>query len=507
MATAGVKEAEQDTYILLPAVGLRGLGREGAFLRRFQAARSTAPPLVLGLDTMLTSFGAAAPKTIAPATASIEIIDSIHENGPKLVRMTPQAAAQIASQTGMRPVKEVLYSPAASPSQKPSSSPPGSAGKNPLVVKVADQGGTGLAGIRVVAYTNLAGGEGVEAETNGNGEARLFLGAQTVLLDSLYVAAPLSGHWGSLSRALTINNGDVIRLKPIAAPYLDCVRRRYQPFAVADGTGVKVAVIDTGVGPHPDLVLAGGANTVRKEPPGSWTDNGIGHGTHVAGIIGGRGGTAGPMGVAPGCALWSGRVYPDGSDRASTYSIIKAIIYAVDQGCDLINLSLASDEQDQSLEEAVSAAADEGVVVFAAVGNKGAARVAMPARAADAVAVSAFGEQNSYPLETPQLAEIGNPQQGNMFFATFSNWGPEVRFIGPGVGVISTALNSGYAIRSGTSMACAAVTGMAARLLATDPALLGADRDRARSAAIQNMIQAKAAPLHFGFQYEGAGSF
>ena len=57
----------------------------------------------------------------------------------------------------------------------------------------------------------------------------------------------------------------------------------------ADGAGVKVAVVDTGVGPHNDLLVDGGENTVVGENPNAFADNGHQHGTHVAGIIAARG--------------------------------------------------------------------------------------------------------------------------------------------------------------------------------------------------------------------------
>src|SRR5262249_1865584 len=133
---------------------------------------------------------------------------------------------------------------------------------------------------------------------------------------------------------------------PIDLGFVDCVRHFYGNAATTVGQGVKVGVVDCGVdGTHPDLRLDGGENTVVGEHPADFGDNGIHHGTHVAGIIAARGTPpAGIRGVAPDVILRSYRVFPrhvEGvKDGASNFSIAKAIDRAVADGCDLINLSL-----------------------------------------------------------------------------------------------------------------------------------------------------------------------
>lgn len=85
-----------------------------------------------------------------------------------------------------------------------------------------------------------------------------------------------------------------------------------------------------------------------------------------------------------------------------------------------------------------------------------------------------------------------------------SNIGPETDLTGPGVYVLST-VPGGYAAMSGTSMACPAVTGMAARMLAKNKPLLGRKRDAARSEAIARLLLRSARPLGFGPKFEGRG--
>ena len=83
------------------------------------------------------------------------------------------------------------------------------------------------------------------------------------------------------------------------------------PTAAIDGIDkrvkVDVAILDTGVGPHPDLNVVGGTNCVAGSPPGDWRDASW-HGTMVAGMVGAIDNSIGRVGVAPGARIWSVRV-------------------------------------------------------------------------------------------------------------------------------------------------------------------------------------------------------
>jgi len=497
-------------YVLLPARGLRAARPvESRFLTRFAGIRSTRPPATLAIADFLAPI-ATEPGRLAPAFPEpVHVIDSVHENGPKLVSMSDSAAgAFAAADSGLRLVPVRYYRPAQALDRAPASPAAGAGAHPPLTLTVV--GGPSpspIANVKVVAYVSLAGDEGAAGVTDAAGQVSLALGGSPVTLDSLYIAPPERDHWGFYRTTHTVQNGDVIALASIAAPYDDCLRRACAPGLPTDGAGVRVAVIDTGVGPHPDLTVGGGANAVQGEARGDYEDNGVGHGTHVAGIIAGHAAAGAPLGAAPAASLWSGRVFgADGGD-ATNYSIMKAMILATEDDCDLLNLSLAANDVDTVLQDAIADAIDQGAVVFAAAGNDGRQGLAYPARCAGAVAVTAYGESGAYPADTPHDAEAGSPQAPPEFFANFSNWGAGVGFVGPGVGVISTAVGGGYAVRSGTSMACAATTGRAARLLAGAPALLAQVRDHARSVAIQNLLQAnvRAMPPAFGFSYAGSG--
>ena len=151
-----------------------------------------------------------------------------------------------------------------------------------------------------------------------------------------------------------------------------------------DGTGVGVAVIDSGISDHPDLhdPATGASRVVYSESfvPGTDTHDGYGHGTHVAGIIGGNGTvSAGYItGVAPHVNLISLKVLDSngaGSDSYVIAAIQRAIELKDTYNIRVINLSLGrpvyeSFTQDP-LCQAVEAAWQQGIVVVAAAGNWG----------------------------------------------------------------------------------------------------------------------------------------
>jgi serine protease len=214
---------------------------------------------------------------------------------------------------------------------------------------------------------------------------------------------------------------------------------------------LNVAVLDTGVDlDHPDLArkLVAGLDVVNGD---SVADDDHGHGTAVAGVAAAR--TDNALGVAG--IAWRSTIMPvkvlknDGSGTDS--DIVAGIVWAVDNGADVVNLSLGGPGASPALDAAVDYALERNVVVVAAAGNEGTDEPSYPAASPGAVGVGATGT-------TGRLA-------------SFSNYGDWVDLVAPGVGVWSTVRGGSYGTWSGTSFATPLATGAAVLVRAAYPSL------------------------------------
>jgi subtilisin family serine protease len=355
---------------------------------------------------------------------------------------------------------------------------------------------------------------GVEVYTDAFGKARLFVPAAYVTAEIIAIQ-PKHTYW-----PMAIANPDIsgpaidIRAVNIGTFQVNALRKVWSQGTPADGAGVKVAVIDSGVGPHPDLVVKGGANMVVTDDPAEATDfqdNGFGHGTHVAGIIAGRG-IVNPafVGLAPGVELFSYRVIAKGKRSADDIALADAIETAIEQGCHLINISLGSDKPVREIGDAISKAFAFGAVVIAAAGNGARQPVEYPASHPACIGVSALGIEATYPANSMAGLAFAPPKKSSAqimdgFIAAFSNVGSEIDVTAPGVGIISTYPHGNYAVCDGTSMAAPAVTGFAARLLSQNIAVRDMPATQERSVAMVSLILSAAKQLGFGATYEGKG--
>jgi len=333
------------------------------------------------------------------------------------------------------------------------------------------------------------------------------LGGSSKKVERLYVYVRHS-FWNALFKNVVLRNGAQFRLLPIDLSFIDELRFFYGAPPLTAGQGIKVGVVDTGIGPHRDLQISGGQNTVVGESPSDFGDNGEGHGTHVAGMIAARGtGGSGVRGLAPAVELRSYRVFGKGSGGASNFSIAKAINAAVSDGCDLINMSLGGGGSDETTSAAIASVREHGALVLASSGNDGRKSVSFPANDPRSVAVSALGRKGTYPKNAVEFGEETNPfgTDPKNYIAAFSNVGAEILLTGPGVGIISTFPGNNYAVMDGTSMACPAVTGAAAALLSGNAALLSQARDQNRSDAMLQAVLNAARKLGFPGTLEGKG--
>ena len=414
-------------------------------VRGTTVASTTSNQELLGFFTTLgvgkRSVASSSPKG---PRLQMRVLDSIRENGAKLVEMPAGSATALrAVQPGMRLVPVVYYQPALAPRMTISAAPESAtakAGAKTVLSVVSRLDGKPILSAIVVAFIDFANRLGAQGVTTKRGQVRLALsGAKKI--QRLYVYPPAG--WSSLlKRNVPITPAISIGLLPLDLSYTDGLRHFYGNGKDTDGAGVKVAVVDTGVGPHNDLLVDGGENTVVGEDANDFADNGHHHGTHVAGIIAARGlPPAGIRGLAPGVKLRSYRVFGKGKDSASNYSIAKAIDRAVTDGCDLINLSLGGGPADDATRAAIEDARAAGSVVIAAAGNDGRQPVSYPAAEAAALAVSAFGRKGTFPADSTASGDVMKPYGTDKknFVAAFSNIGIEIDLTGPGVDIISSA--------------------------------------------------------------------
>jgi subtilisin len=227
--------------------------------------------------------------------------------------------------------------------------------------------------------------------------------------------------------------------------------------SVNKGTGVKIAVIDTGIDyTHEDLAgnYAGGYDFVFDDAD-PFDDNFQSHGTHVAGIIAAEENGIGVIGVAPEAEIYGLKVL-DGGGFGQLEWIIAALEWAVDNQMEIVNLSLEGPDR-----ESLHIACDNAyahLLLVAAGGNTDGGSVSYPAAYDSVIAVTATD-----PDDLP---------------ADFSPVGPELELAAPGVEVLSTVTpaNGTYSLLSGTSQAAPHVAGTAALLLLSNTDDLNGDQ-------------------------------
>ena len=146
------------------------------------------------------------------------------------------------------------------------------------------------------------------------------------------------------------------------------------------------------------------------------------------------------------------------------------------------------------------------MLVIVAAGNEDRGPVSFPAADERSVAVSALGRKGTFPTGTSESGDVAGPfgKDKRNFIAAFSNIGRAIDLTGPGVGIIST-VPGGYGVESGTSMACPAVTGFAARILGRLPDIRKQARNQERSDAIAQALFASVRDLGFKPEFEGHG--
>jgi len=270
---------------------------------------------------------------------------------------------------------------------------------------------------------------------------------------------------------------------------------------------ITIAILDTGISlNHPDLAnhLVPGFDFVNNRDGG---DDDHGNGTHVAGIAAAE--TNNAVGIAG--VSWQARLMPvkvlDANAAGDTGQVAQGVRWAVDHGARVLNVGLAGPVPSDALREAVDYARRRGAVVVAPVASNGTSEV-------------------SYPAATPGVIAVAASDRADNRLAA-SNTGDYISVSAPGEQVASTfrfpSGTNGYAVASTTAQAAAHVSGLAALILALNPALqpdevraiietsaddIGpAGRDRETGAGRINVFRALLYAAPWNFNARGAGSY
>jgi thermitase len=330
----------------------------------------------------------------------------------------------------------------------------------------------------------------------GAGDARRATGITTALAEDVYAVAPLAdlqdtyqllvepGHELAVVAQLAKNphvltaEPDFLFYKTAITPD-DTLYTRYQwnlPHIGANmgwqqttgSSNVIIAIVDTGVDlTHPDLV--------DKIVPGYDMHNGDadpsddeGHGTHVASIAAASSNNG--QGIAG--LSWGARIMPvkvlDAKGSGKSSNVASGIIWAVDNGAQVINLSLGSSNYSTAVQNAVTYAHSRGVLVVAAAGNhyKKGNPTTYPAAYTNVLAVAATNDSDGHASYSSSgsyvdVAAPGGDPAGSSD-GNHRNWIPGAYWRGSGVS---------YAWLSGTSQAAPHAAGLAALLLSLNPNL------------------------------------
>jgi subtilisin family serine protease len=276
--------------------------------------------------------------------------------------------------------------------------------------------------------------------------------------DAYYTTDPYAslGQWG-IRKALVDRGWDLVRGSP----------------------SITVAILDTGIDPdHPDLAGATVPGAAFITQPSSGCEAGVtrddnSHGTHVAGIVAANGNNgSGVAGVAFGSKVMGMKVL-DCTGVGSLSDVANGLVWAVDQGAKVVNLSLGSPFDSSTLRSAVSYASLRGVLVVSAAGNCG----TTGDRCTNV-------NQTEYPAAYPEVISVGATDTDDSV-AFFSSRNATVDVSAPGRRIVSTTPTYAthlsrrstnpatltYGVFSGTSQASPFVAGLAALILSQEPSL------------------------------------
>ena len=230
-----------------------------------------------------------------------------------------------------------------------------------------------------------------------------------------------------------------------------------QAWDISTGKGVVVAIIDTGIDiNHPDFagrILPNSYDSHNDKIGLAYADDDEGHGTHVSGITAGANNNNLYSGVAPESKILAIKANEPSHGWFYGDSLLRGINYAVENGADIINMSLGRGFEggyDELEHETIQNAVKKGVLVICAAGN-------------------ASDSNAGYPAAYPESIAVSSTRYGYEFENYYSNFGPQIDIAAPGSDILAPVMGGDYGYMSGTSMAAPNVAGKAALIKSLNP--------------------------------------
>lgn len=208
----------------------------------------------------------------------------------------------------------------------------------------------------------------------------------------------------------------------------------------------RMFVLDSGIDPtHSDLNISPES---KSFVPGEKVDDVLGHGTHVAGIIGAKNNASHTVGVAPNALIVAFKIFNSGSNiDFAGYLKALDVVKTVGKAGEVVNLSIDDGGYDPTEEALIKDIAGKGIFVVIAAGNKG----------------KDIDVENFYPqkINAPNVYVVASHSlPGPPLYSKFSNYGSSVDYAAPGENIVSTAIRNSTATKTGTSQSAPHVAGL-----------------------------------------------
>jgi subtilisin family serine protease len=371
-------------------------------------------------------------------------------------------------------------------------------------LNVRDTSGAPVQGALVTAVGMSCLAQGL---TGTDGGVTLTLTTDTRATVRTLVVRPAAGCWGTRVDAPRLSDKDTtVVVTRLAETFPDFPDRQLTSWGIKAlrlhetppthrGHGVKIAILDSGVAAtHPELkdhAIAG--RDLTSDNDRTWETDATGHGTAIAGIIGGEDHGTGITGIAADAELHAVKCYPGGY----VSDLLTALGYCIEHAIDLAHISLGTATFSELVAAKITDAAGAGVACIAGAGDH-AGSVSFPGVLPVVFTVGALGQVGQYPPSSIHALHMAGPITASGYYLPgFTSAGPAVDACAPGVAIPTTVPGERFAVYDGTAVAAAHVTGLAALVLAhhDDFRTRYATRNAGRVSHLFNLIRASCQPL------------